>query len=214
HNAKTGEQMIIDYMASRELQSIDFAGFFEALDLTLLEDVVRPFASSLGVLVRLPEEAFEELHVTEVSSNGKPLIEVSLEDEQSKGTTKKPRKRKPKTQAKSSTESNEAVQIVKNRTMKPLYPPSGHHVCCGESVTKANLSQGVSAVEHVCEVLPKVPSACLELILNNARVVQQLNDTQNLILASDPDREGEAIAWHIIEMWQQQNALPENINVA
>ncbi|GJT09394.1 ribonuclease H-like domain-containing protein [Tanacetum coccineum] len=48
------------------LQSIDFAGFFEALDLTLLEDVVRPFASSLGVLVRLPEEAFEELHVTEL----------------------------------------------------------------------------------------------------------------------------------------------------
>jgi DNA topoisomerase IA len=29
----------------------------------------------------------------------------------------------------------------------------------------------------------------------------------NLILASDPDREGEAIAWHIIEMLQQQGAL-------
>lgn len=38
--------------------------------------------------------------------------------------------------------------------------------------------------------------------------------TENLILASDPDREGEAIAWHIIEMLQQQNALPENINIA
>ncbi|GKB38272.1 hypothetical protein Tco_0883214 [Tanacetum coccineum] len=48
----------------------------------------------------------------EVSSNGKSLIEVSLEDEQSKGTTKKPRKRKPKTHAKSSTESNEALQTV------------------------------------------------------------------------------------------------------
>ena len=36
----------------------------------------------------------------------------------------------------------------------------------------------------------------------------------NLILASDPDREGEAIAWHIIEMLQQQNALRKDITVA
>lgn len=37
---------------------------------------------------------------------------------------------------------------------------------------------------------------------------------ENLILASDPDREGEAIAWHIIEMLQQQDALHDNITVA
>lgn len=37
---------------------------------------------------------------------------------------------------------------------------------------------------------------------------------ENLILASDPDREGEAIAWHINEMLQQQDALNENIIVA
>lgn len=37
---------------------------------------------------------------------------------------------------------------------------------------------------------------------------------ENLILASDPDREGEAIAWHIIEMLQQQDALHENITAA
>ncbi|GKB16384.1 hypothetical protein Tco_0850307 [Tanacetum coccineum] len=79
------------------------------------------------------------LVIAPVSSNGKPLIEVSLEEEQSKGTTKKPRKRKPKTQAKSSTESNEAVQIVKNRTTKPLYPLSGKSVVMVESVTKANV---------------------------------------------------------------------------
>lgn len=35
-----------------------------------------------------------------------------------------------------------------------------------------------------------------------------------LILASDPDREGEAIAWHILEMLQQQGALHDNISVA
>lgn len=37
---------------------------------------------------------------------------------------------------------------------------------------------------------------------------------KNLILASDPDREGEAIAWHIIEMLQQQDALHEGITLA
>lgn len=37
---------------------------------------------------------------------------------------------------------------------------------------------------------------------------------ENLILASDPDREGEAIAWHIIEMLQQQDALTNHVTVA
>ncbi|KAK9053658.1 hypothetical protein SSX86_024732 [Deinandra increscens subsp. villosa] len=41
-----------------------------------------------------------------------------------------------------------------------------------------------------------------------------LTGTESLILAPDPDREGEAISWNIIEMLQQQNALPESINVA
>lgn len=36
----------------------------------------------------------------------------------------------------------------------------------------------------------------------------------SLILASDPDREGEAIAWHIIEMLQQQDALRDDITIA
>lgn len=41
-----------------------------------------------------------------------------------------------------------------------------------------------------------------------------LSGAENLVLASDPDREGEAIAWHIIEMLQQQDALGENVSVA
>jgi len=37
---------------------------------------------------------------------------------------------------------------------------------------------------------------------------------KNLILASDPDREGEANAWHIIEMLKQQDALSKRVTVA
>nr|GEV85976.1 DNA topoisomerase, type IA, core [Tanacetum cinerariifolium] len=120
------------------------------------------------------------------------------------------------------------------RTIKPLYPPSGKSVVVVESVTKAKVIQGY--LGDMFEVLPsyghvrdlaarsgsvrpdddfsmvwEVPSAAWTH-LKSIKVA--LNDTQNLILASDPDREGEAIAWHIIEMLQQQNALPENINVA
>nr|CAB3470307.1 unnamed protein product [Digitaria exilis] len=41
-----------------------------------------------------------------------------------------------------------------------------------------------------------------------------LKGAENLILASDPDREGEAIAWHIKEMLEQQGALGSNVTVA
>jgi len=50
---------------------------------------------------------------------------------------------------------------------------------------------------------------CVKLI--NFMLFHRAN---NLILASDPDREGEAIAWHIIEMLQQQGALHNNIFLA
>ncbi|KAI7756466.1 hypothetical protein M8C21_029400 [Ambrosia artemisiifolia] len=190
-----------------------------------------------------------ETAASEVSSNGKAAVEVSLEEEQPKGATKKTSKRKPKTQPKSPLKSNEAVQIshvtespsnsntntsVKNKTLKPLYPPTGKSVVVVESVTKAKVIQGY--LGDMYEVLPsyghvrdlaarsgsvrpdddfsmvwEVPSAAWTH-LKSIKVA--LTGTENLILASDPDREGEAIAWHIIEMLQQQNALPESINVA
>ncbi|KAK9065444.1 hypothetical protein SSX86_014843 [Deinandra increscens subsp. villosa] len=178
---------------------------------------------------------------SEACSNEKLATEVSLEEEQSKRATNKTRTRKPKTQTKSSIKLNEAVQIsnvtetrVKNKMIKPLYPPSGKSVVVVESVTKAKVIQGylgdmyevIPSYGHVRDLAARsgsvrpeddfsmvweVPSAAWTH-LKSIKVA--LTGTDNLILASDPDREGEAIAWHIIEMLHQQNALPENFNVA
>ena len=40
-----------------------------------------------------------------------------------------------------------------------------------------------------------------------ADIVKALKDADTLVLASDPDREGEAIAWHILEELKQKKAL-------
>ncbi|XP_019089534.1 PREDICTED: uncharacterized protein LOC104730175 isoform X4 [Camelina sativa] len=117
---------------------------------------------------------------------------------------------------------------------KPLYPPSGKSVIVVESVTKAKIIQGY--LGDMYEVLPsyghirdlaarsgsvrpdddfsmvwEVPSSAWTHIKS---IKVALNGAENLILASDPDREGEAIAWHIIEMLQQQGALDESMTVA
>ncbi|KAL9819452.1 putative DNA topoisomerase [Arabidopsis thaliana] len=117
---------------------------------------------------------------------------------------------------------------------KPLYPPSGKSVIVVESMTKAKIIQGY--LGDMYEVLPsyghirdlatrsgsvrpdddfsmvwEVPSSAWTHIKS---IKVALNGAENLILASDPDREGEAIAWHIIEMLQQQGALHESMTVA
>ncbi|XP_024005076.1 uncharacterized protein LOC18030190 isoform X1 [Eutrema salsugineum] len=117
---------------------------------------------------------------------------------------------------------------------KPLYPPSGKSVVVVESITKAKVIQGY--LGDMYEVLPsyghirdlasrsgsvrpdddfsmvwEVPSSAWTHIKS---IKVALNGAENLILASDPDREGEAIAWHIIEMLQQQGALHESMTVA
>ncbi|ONI33990.1 hypothetical protein PRUPE_1G457500 [Prunus persica] len=119
-------------------------------------------------------------------------------------------------------------------TLKQLYPATGRTVVVVESATKAKVIQGY--LGDMFEVLPsyghvrdlaarsgsvrpdddfsmvwEVPSAAWTH-LKSIKVA--LTGAENLILASDPDREGEAIAWHIIEMLQQQDALREDINVA
>ncbi|KAG0475360.1 hypothetical protein HPP92_015046 [Vanilla planifolia] len=121
-----------------------------------------------------------------------------------------------------------------NQLPRPLYPPSGKSVVVVESITKARViqnylgdmydvlasyghvrdlarrSRSVRPDEEFSMVWEVPPSAwthlkCIKVALSCA---------ENLILASDPDREGEAIAWHITEMLQQQDALNENIKVA
>ncbi|XP_018485108.1 uncharacterized protein LOC130511638 isoform X1 [Raphanus sativus] len=117
---------------------------------------------------------------------------------------------------------------------KPLFPPSGKSVIVVESITKAKVIQGY--LGEMYEVLPsyghirdlasrsgsvrpdddfsmvwEVPSSAWTHIKS---IKVALNGAENLILASDPDREGEAIAWHIIEMLQQQGALHESMTVA
>ncbi|CAI9090687.1 OLC1v1025509C1 [Oldenlandia corymbosa var. corymbosa] len=115
-----------------------------------------------------------------------------------------------------------------------LYPPIAKTVLVVESVTKAKVIQGY--LGDMFEVLPsyghvrdlaarsgsvrpdddfsmvwEVPSAAWTH-LKSIKVA--LSGAKNLVLASDPDREGEAIAWHIIEMLHQQDALRDDVTVA
>lgn len=138
-------------------------------------------------------------------------------------TKKVPQKAKPTT-----------VNGIKSIKLKPLYPPTGKSVLVVESVTKAKVIQHY--LGDMYEVLPsyghvrdlaarsgsvrpdddfsmvwEVPSAAWTH-LKSMKVA--ISGADNLILASDPDREGEAIAWHIFEMLQQQNALREDITIS
>ncbi|XP_047333683.1 DNA topoisomerase 1-like [Impatiens glandulifera] len=125
-------------------------------------------------------------------------------------------------------------KVLVKKEFKSLYPPSGKSVLVVESLTKAKVIQ--KYLGDMFEVLPsyghvrdlaarsgsvrpdddfsmvwEVPSTAWTH-LKSIKIA--LNGAENLILASDPDREGEAIAWHIIEMLQQQGALHDDITVA
>ncbi|KAK1317615.1 hypothetical protein QJS10_CPA05g02062 [Acorus calamus] len=120
------------------------------------------------------------------------------------------------------------------KKLMPLYPPLGKSVVVVESLTKAQLIQGY--LGDMFEVLPsyghvrdlaarsgsvrpdddfsmvwEVPSSAWTPLKS---IMVALNGAENLILASDPDREGEAIAWHITEMLRHQDSLLDNITVA
>ncbi|TVU11639.1 hypothetical protein EJB05_45236 [Eragrostis curvula] len=120
------------------------------------------------------------------------------------------------------------------KPLVPLYPPTAKSVVVVESLTKAKVIQ--KYLGDMYEVLPsyghvrdlagrsrsvrpdddfsmvwEVPAAAWTH-LKSIKVA--LKGAENLILASDPDREGEAIAWHIKEMLEQQDALGSDVTVA
>ncbi|VVB10885.1 unnamed protein product [Arabis nemorensis] len=173
----------------------------------------------------------------EVAKN--PTMEEPKSSAPSK--SKSERQNRKSTKASNAPKQKLVPQHMKNsiehrgqNASKPLYPPSGKSIIVVESMTKAKIIQGY--LGDMYEVLPsyghirdlasrsgsvrpdddfsmvwEVPSAAWTHIKS---IKVALSGAENLILASDPDREGEAIAWHIIEMLQQQGALHESMTVA
>uniref|UniRef100_A0A0D9WP91 DNA topoisomerase n=1 Tax=Leersia perrieri TaxID=77586 RepID=A0A0D9WP91_9ORYZ len=126
------------------------------------------------------------------------------------------------------------TSVREQKPLVPLYPPTVKSVLVVESVTKAKVIQ--KYLGDMYEVLPsyghvrdlagrsksvrpddgfsmvwEVPAAAWTHLKS---IRMALKGAKNLILASDPDREGEAIAWHIKEMLEQQDALGCNVTVA
>ncbi|KAF6169102.1 hypothetical protein GIB67_038599, partial [Kingdonia uniflora] len=169
-----------------------------------------------------------------------PVTQELSKKKTPKSATARKLQKKAKILSKSDKDQrSNAVSVIVNKspsgqTLKPLFPPSGKSVVVVESLTKAKVIQGY--LGDMYEVLPsyghvrdlagragsirpddnfsvvwEVPSTAWTHLKS---IKMALNGAENLILASDPDREGEAIAWHIYEMLQQQDALHEGITVS
>ncbi|CAI0376289.1 unnamed protein product [Linum tenue] len=181
----------------------------------------------------------EEKKSTEKASEKLLDVSASTKQKVKKKSTNSRRKGKSATVGDESVEKQKPQQMSnlkppKQGTLKQLYPPTGKSVVVVESVTKAKVIQGY--LGSMYEVLPsyghvrdlaarsgsvrpdedfsmvwEVPSAAWTY-LKSIKVA--LSGAENLILASDPDREGEAIAWHITEMLLQQDALHEGCQSA
>ncbi|KZV23291.1 hypothetical protein F511_02192 [Dorcoceras hygrometricum] len=177
--------------------------------------------------------------VTEVGNNGISVRSVSIET-----TKKSKRRGKSVTKGHTPSDGKVSMgqqSCLTNKNKSPgqktwpqLYPPTTKSVLVVESATKAKVIQGylgemfevVPSYGHVRDLAARsgsvrpdddfsmvweVPSAAWSH-LKSIKVA--LSGADILILASDPDREGEAIAWHIIEMLHQQDALHDGITVA
>lgn len=177
--------------------------------------------------------------VIEVVNNG-----ISVESVPIKATRNSKRKGKSVAEAHDPSEEKISMgqkSCLTNKSKSPgqkawcqLYPPTTKSVLVVESATKAKVIQGylgemfevVPSYGHVRDLAARsgsvrpdddfsmvweVPSAAWSH-LKSIKVA--LSGADILILASDPDREGEAIAWHIIEMLHQQDALRDDITVA
>ncbi|XP_075490325.1 uncharacterized protein LOC142528921 isoform X3 [Primulina tabacum] len=170
--------------------------------------------------------------------------EISVESVLIKATKNSNRRDKSVTEAHAPSKEKVLIgqkSCITNKSKSPrqkawrqLYPPTAKSVLVVESATKARVIQGylgemfevVPSYGHVRDLAARsgsvrpdddfsmvweVPSAAWSH-LKSIKVA--LSGADILILASDPDREGEAIAWHIIEMLNQQDALHDDITVA
>ncbi|XP_073015179.1 uncharacterized protein [Primulina eburnea] len=170
--------------------------------------------------------------------------EISVESVLIKATKNSNRRDKSVTEAHAPSEEKVLIgqkSCITNKSKSPgqkawrqLYPPTAKSVLVVESATKARVIQGylgemfevVPSYGHVRDLAARsgsvrpnddfsmvweVPSAAWSH-LKSIKVA--LSGADILILASDPDREGEAISWHIIEMLNQQDALHDDITVA
>ncbi|XP_075642595.1 uncharacterized protein LOC142613958 [Castanea sativa] len=199
-----------------------------------------PKAKSSGVSKK-SQNSTQDLEKNSVGSTAVEVLDssTSRELQTKKKNGKSSRSGKSVKAANESPQKPNPQQIDKvkhlgQRPLKQLYPPDGKSVVVVESITKAKVIQGY--LGDMYEVLPsyghvrdlaarsgsvrpdddfsmvwEVPSPAWTH-LKSIKVA--VSGAENLILASDPDREGEAIAWHIVEMLQQQDALREDLSIA
>ncbi|KAJ8758584.1 hypothetical protein K2173_000305 [Erythroxylum novogranatense] len=212
--------------------------------ITLAADAAAKSSRSTSKSKRATTSRNEQSLTQEKKSTGNTLDEVpngvSLKEIQTKKRSGKSSKKvRSLESANGSSGKLEPQQIGKLKnvgqgTLKSLYPPTGKAVVVVESATKAKVIQGylgdryevLASYGHVRDLAARsgsvrpnddfsmvweVPSAAWTH-LKSMKVA--LSGAENLILASDPDREGEAIAWHIIEMLRQQDALQQDVTVA
>ncbi|KAF0929513.1 hypothetical protein E2562_021764 [Oryza meyeriana var. granulata] len=172
-------------------------------------------------------------------SISKKVVDISKEkktSKRSKNSSKAKKSTAAKVPAKAEICMKNSVDSSgsEQKPLVPLYPPTAKSVLVVESVTKAKVIQ--KYLGDMYEVLPsyghvrdlagrsksvrpdddfctvwEVPAAAWKHLKS---IRMALRGAEILILASDPDREGEAIAWHIKEMLEQQNALGCNVTVA
>src|SRR5437868_2896480 len=89
------------------------------------------------------------------------------------------------------------------------YLGSGHRVLASFGhVRDLPPKDGSVDPEHDFEMLWQVsPDRAKQL----KAITDQAKNADTLILATDPDREGEAISWHVQEVLRQKKALPANV---